>query len=218
MNLQKHLDYFNPLTLSTEVTVIGTGATGSHIITLLTRLGIETIKVYDFDTVDSHNLANQHFRYQDIEKLKTQAVIEQMKDINPDIFIQDCGKYENQPLQGVIFLCIDNMELTNKILTDNQLNFGISLIINTRIGLQEGQVRTYSWDNHHRRQQAIKDSDFKNEEAEMPTSVCGATLGIIPTVYMASAYAVSQMILWLNKEPYARTIVFDTFKALTQKC
>ena len=86
MNLQKHLDYFNPLTLSTEVTVIGTGATGSHIITLLTRLGIETIKVYDFDTVDSHNLANQHFRYQDIEKLKTQAVIEQMKDINPDIF------------------------------------------------------------------------------------------------------------------------------------
>lgn len=183
---------------------------------LLTRLGIQTIKLYDFDEVNSHNLANQHFRFQDIGKPKTKAIIEQMKEINPDILVQDCGKYENQPLRGIVFICVDSMELTHAIFKNNQDNLDIKYIINTRIGLTEGQVRTYDWSDTLLRQKALIDSDFKNEEAEMPTSACGTTLGIIPTVYIASTYAIVQMINAITNKSYSNTIIFDSFAVITK--
>ena len=59
MNLVKSQDYFSPLLVKKRCHIIGCGSVGSTIAELLARLGITNISLYDFDTVSSHNLANQ---------------------------------------------------------------------------------------------------------------------------------------------------------------
>ena len=74
MNLLKSQDYFNPINVKHRCHIIGCGSVGSTVAELLVRLGLSKITLYDFDTVSSHNLANQLFVNEDIGKPKTEAL------------------------------------------------------------------------------------------------------------------------------------------------
>ena len=74
MDLSKQLEYFDPTALrDEEVHVIGLGAIGSHVCEMLARIGVENIHIYDFDTVEAHNIANQNYFYDDVGVLKVLA-------------------------------------------------------------------------------------------------------------------------------------------------
>ena len=91
MNLNKHFEFFNPTEIKDEICIIGCGAIGSTIAEMLVRLGIESINLYDFDTVSEHNITNQMFRNEDIGKNKVDALEEILLGINPDL---DVNKYQ----------------------------------------------------------------------------------------------------------------------------
>ena len=62
MDLSKHMEYFDPTALRNgEIHVIGLGAIGSHVCEMLARIGIPSIDIYDFDTVEEHNLAIHNY-------------------------------------------------------------------------------------------------------------------------------------------------------------
>ena len=61
MDLVRQLEFFDPAKITEEIHIIGVGAIGSHIVEMLVRMGIEDINIYDFDTVDEHNIPNQMF-------------------------------------------------------------------------------------------------------------------------------------------------------------
>ncbi|TQR33858.1 sulfur carrier protein ThiS adenylyltransferase ThiF [Campylobacter sp. MIT 99-7217] len=70
------------------VGVCGLGGLGSHIAIMLARSGVGKLILIDFDIVEPSNLNRQAYRVQDLGRLKTEALQEQLKELNPFIQIQ----------------------------------------------------------------------------------------------------------------------------------
>ena len=113
MNLNKHLEFFNPLEIEDDIHIIGLGAIGSNLALMLTRLGCNNIHLYDFDTVEEINLANQNYYEDQIKRDKTLATLQNMLQINSKITFELHNKGWNPEtcnLSGYVFLCLDNID------------------------------------------------------------------------------------------------------------
>lgn len=67
--------------------IAGCGGLGSNIAVALTRTGIGSLVLVDFDRVEVSNLNRQYFFLNDVGKFKTTALKAHLKNINPDICI-----------------------------------------------------------------------------------------------------------------------------------
>ena len=65
------------------VGIAGLGGLGSNIAVQLTRLGIGRLILADYDRVELSNLNRQNYRFCDVGKPKTDALTEQLRQINP---------------------------------------------------------------------------------------------------------------------------------------
>ncbi|MBO0782624.1 MAG: ThiF family adenylyltransferase [Ktedonobacteraceae bacterium] len=74
--------------LESHVTVLGTGAMGSHVLDLLGRIGVGNFRIVDDDTVEVSNLNRGRFTRADIGKAKTQVVRELLLGIDDAITIE----------------------------------------------------------------------------------------------------------------------------------
>lgn len=211
MNIIRHLDFFDPLDIKAPVTVIGVGAIGSHIASNLARLGVKKITLWDFDQVEDHNIPNQIFFETQLNKSKTDAVKEILLQINPDIQIETRGAYTDEELKGYVFVCVDSIDVRNKIYKANLYNMNIITICDTRMGLESGQIYNAEWCNPKQQAALIKNSDFKKSEVEVPVSACGSKLAVLPTVQMASLIATSSFIQFIKEKKFANTILFNSF-------
>lgn len=100
-----------PTAQSLDVTIGGAGGIGSIVAFLMSRIGPRSITLYDNDTVNRHNLSNQLFGKEDIDKPKVEAVMNLCKNYSryfikavPDLFTLQT------PSTPVMFSCFDNME------------------------------------------------------------------------------------------------------------
>ena len=74
----------NRLNLST-VAICGLGGLGSNIAIALTRVGIGRLILIDFDKVDVINLHRQQYKAAQVGKYKTDALAENLREIDPYI-------------------------------------------------------------------------------------------------------------------------------------
>lgn len=65
------------------VAVAGLGGLGSNIAVMLARLGVGRLLLVDFDTVEPSNLNRQHYTLRHLGMPKTDAIAEQIAEINP---------------------------------------------------------------------------------------------------------------------------------------
>lgn len=74
-----------------RVGIAGLGGLGSHIAFALARTGVGHLHLVDFDTVEPSNLNRQCYRVCDLGRPKTQALAEQLADVNPYLTVTtDC--------------------------------------------------------------------------------------------------------------------------------
>ena len=66
-----------------RVGIAGLGGLGSHIAVFLARLGVGQLVLADFDRVDVSNLHRQHYFLRHVGEWKTEALAEQIREINP---------------------------------------------------------------------------------------------------------------------------------------
>lgn len=100
MNLIKMDGFFHPSQAKGAVHIIGCGAVGSSIAFILAHCGVTNFVLYDDDTVESHNIANQMFREKDIGRPKVEALRDILVEINPEIADEIRivnGKYVDSP-------------------------------------------------------------------------------------------------------------------------
>lgn len=211
INLIRHQDFFDPVNIDHHIHVIGVGAVGSHIATFLTRLGVKSLHIWDFDTVDSHNIPNQMYRESDIGQSKVDALAEQLLGINSELKIQTHHKYENQTLSGYLFVAVDNIELRHKIYTQHEFIAGVKAVFDTRIGLDIGQVFSADWTKDEQVQNIIAASTFTHEEVEEETTACGSKLAVLPTVILAANTAVTNFINFHKTSTLKTFISFNSF-------
>lgn len=212
MNLNKHLSFFNPFELrKKEIHIIGCGAIGSNVAVQLAKLGIEQLYIWDFDTVNEHNITNQVYTTYDVGMPKTAALERHLKSQNPEINVIKRTKYTNQNLKGIVFLCVDSIETRNKIAKINEFNISIDLIIDGRIGLETGQVFTINWKIYDNVANYINLTDFKDNEVDVPVSPCGTTLSVSPSVLMVVATMISNVINFSKNEKYDTMVNIHAF-------
>lgn len=214
MDLSKHREFFDPDQFKDDIHIIGCGAVGSTIAEQLARLGIKKLHLYDFDTVSEHNITNQMFYAAHIGLSKLKALDEILTAINPNIELihHPEGWSEGMYLSGYVFLAVDNIEVRKDIVKDNLFNCFIKAMFDTRMRLTDAQHFAAQW-TPQQKQFLLKTMDFTREEAASatPTSACGTTLSVTPTVRIICAYAVANLINVILGKPITKTILIDAF-------
>ena len=71
-----------------HIGIAGLGGLGSNIAVMLTRLGIGSLTLADFDCVDLSNLNRQHYMLTHLGQQKTEALAQQLYAINPYIQLE----------------------------------------------------------------------------------------------------------------------------------
>lgn len=218
MDLLRQGDFFNPMKITDEIHIIGVGAIGSHIAEMLTRMGVEKMHIYDFDTVDEHNIPNQIFCNDDVSFDKCACMKSTCQHINPgvDVYTHKKGYIlgNSTRLSGYVFLCVDSINLRKSIVEEHRYNTMIKGMFDFRMGLESAQHYAANWAIPKSIENFIATMDFTDEEAKaaMPVSACGSSLSVLPTIRAITALGVANWMNFVKVNTLKKVILVDTFK------
>lgn len=213
MNLNKHIDFFNPADVNSPIHIIGCGAIGSRIAELLVRLGCTKIHLWDFDTVSPHNITNQLYNHKNIGEKKVLALSYILEAINPTVELILHSIYTKQNLTGYVFLCVDSIDLRREIATHLKENKYIKAMFDARMRLTDAQSYGADWSDKESKEAFISTMQFTSEEAKeaTPVSACGTTLSVAPTVMTVASVTVSNFINFTLGKEIKSIILLDAF-------
>ncbi|MBR2398425.1 MAG: ThiF family adenylyltransferase [Alistipes sp.] len=216
MVLTKSIEYFDPVNVKGKCHIIGCGSVGSTVAALLARLGVTKFVLYDFDRVEAHNLANQMFIHKDIKTEKVDAVKRIITEINPDAepTIEICREgYNDQKLNGYVFLCVDNIDLRREICQKHRMNRMIKAVFDFRTRLEDAQHYAANWADMKQVDNLIKTMDFSHDEAHAatPVTACGTEFGVAPTVWVVCSLGVCNFMNLIRGVPLKNIVVCNPF-------
>ena len=197
IDYSKQLELINAEEFTTPIHVVGCGAIGSWVVEILLKMGFQNIHVYDFDTVEEHNIPNQAFGERHIDMPKVEAMYDIYQSMTKDdrtrltIHNEKILRPQAMLLNGIVFSCVDSMQV-RKLLYENAYKKGIAeMFIEGRIGIWGAYVYSLY---------TKKDSEFENyektlyadEEAEV--SACGVSQTALPAAINCASTMVMSMI------------------------
>jgi len=216
LNLAKSYDFFKPEEVQERIHVIGCGSVGSTVAELLARFGLTKLTLYDFDTVEPKNLANQMFRQEHVGMAKVNALAHMLCEINPKvkntIKVASHG-YVAQKVSGYVFLCVDNINLRREIATANKSNPYLKAMFDFRTRLTDAQHYAAEWSHTKMVDDFICSMNFSHEEAmaETPVSACNVTLSVAPTIRVICSFGVANFVNYIKGAGLKKFIQIDAF-------
>jgi molybdopterin/thiamine biosynthesis adenylyltransferase len=219
MDKSKLLEYFDASEIKAPIHIIGCGAIGSHIAEQLARMGCENIHLWDFDTVDAHNITNQMFIQGDIGNPKVYATAATMVEINPDlkvatvqgsVIVHDKG-WQGETLTGYVFLCVDNIDLRREIVKVNQYNPNCIAFFDFRMRLTDAQHYMAVRADADSVKKLLASMNFTHDEAKdaTPKSACNVELSVVYTVKCITALGISNFVKLILGKPTKEVILID---------
>lgn len=181
------------------VTIIGAGATGSRVFASLVELGCTNITIVDFDSVESHNLANQIYRDADVSWTKVAACKHWYqhkigRSAPPSMRFVDARVPDGfTEMSEVVFLLTDTMASRREIF-DACLasNFGVTRVIETRMASSYGDIISFDpcvpADQTQWLASLVDDGDAE-------VSPCGSSISVGTTASIIANLAVWKYIL-----------------------
>ncbi len=219
MDLSKSYDFFQPEKDNAKIHIVGCGSVGSTIAENLARCGVKNMVLYDFDTVEAHNIVNQMFRQQDVGRPKVEALKDILTDINPELSdtveLKPDG-WKGKLMSGYIFLCVDSIELRREIVEKHMDSPYVKAMFDFRTLLESAQHYAADWSQYKMKQDLLKSMQFSHEEAaeETPVSACGITLGVATTVRLVCALGVNNYINFVKGKGIRKLVIIDGFAPL----
>lgn len=224
MEYSRQMDIFNPETFKTPVHIIGVGATGSWLALALAKLGITDITIWDFDTIEEHNLPNQAYRTTytevnmmgegyndkatDIGRLKVDALEDVVYDMSGTWVKPKAQRVTGtEKLTGIVFVMTDTMK-SRKDIWGRALKYkmNVDLVIEPRMGLDVGRIYCVNpMDVLH-----VKNYEatlYTDEEAEV--SACGTSQSVVATAMAMAGMCVWKLINWHNEEEIPNQTIVD---------
>lgn len=217
MDLSKSYEYFQPEKNKQRIHIIGCGSVGATVAENLARCGITKFTLWDFDSVEPHNIANQIFRKKDIGKPKVDALVDILTEINEEIADEvkvEREGWRDQKLSGYVFLCVDNIEVRKTIVDKHFNNPYVTAMFDFRTRLEDAQHYAADWSNRRMKEDFRASMEFSHDEAaeETPVSACNVTLSVCPTIRMICAYGVANFMNFWNEKPIKKLILADAFR------
>lgn len=221
IDLSKSYEYFKPETVKEPINIVGCGSIGSTVAENLARMGLKNLVLWDFDTVNSHNLANQLFRAKDIGKRKVDALLDILTDIDPDL--ADTVKlkpdgWNGEIMTGYIILAVDSIDVRKNIVKLHMGSPFVKAMFDYRTELESAQHYAADWKVLKQRQSFLSTMDFTSEEAsaDVPMSACGFVLGVNPTIRFICAAGVANFVNFVKGLPLKRYIQANPFSGLCE--
>lgn len=193
VNVMRHYELFNPYEFEYPVHVIGAGASGSWLVLQLAKLGITNITVWDFDTVEEHNIANQAFNIDQIGEYKAYAIEGLVRRATDTSIKAKPNKVDaSTRLSGVVFCMIDSMS-GRKEIWDNCIKYkpSIAAYFEPRMGLHMGRIYNVNPMNPAHITK-YEETLYGDEETEV--SACGASMSVITSAMTLAAWTTRQLI------------------------
>lgn len=190
------------------VNIIGAGATGSWITVALAKMGIEKINVYDFDVIGEHNIPNQAFTTEWIDKMKVDALKSVTKDMSGiDINAQIKEVTAKDKMNGIVFILTDSMS-SRKEIYENVIKYNpfVELIIETRMDLRCGRIYSVCPTSYEHMKE-YEQTFYDDSEAEV--SACGTSQTVISTAMGISAHAIWSFLKYANNEIFEGETLID---------
>jgi molybdopterin/thiamine biosynthesis adenylyltransferase len=202
----RHYSIFSGETFgSRRVDVIGVGATGSKTVVELAKKGVQNLHVWDFDRIESHNIANQAYFPNQVGMLKVEALGDIIRQFTGLEIVQHPEKVDGtQPMGNVVFLMPDKMSARKEIWQRGlRLKPNIDHIIETRMGVDSGRVYSFS---------PIVPAQFRewegtlydDNDADVERAPCGTAITVGATAEIVTGIAVWQFIQWFAVSSGAR--------------
>ena len=207
-DFSRQANILNPEEFNRPIHIIGAGATGSWVAFTLAKMGLNNITVYDFDEVGMHNLPNQMFGLNDIDKnkaLSIRNIIRRFTGFNIKAKTQKVEGY--QPLQGIVFMLTDTMKSRKDIYNMSiKNNPNIDLLIETRMDLRGGRIYAIDPKNRYMCKQ-YEGTFYSDDEAEV--SACGISQTVLPTALAITSHAIWKLLNYINGEPLFNETIID---------
>ena len=171
-----------------NVHVFGCGTVGSNASVELAKLGIGGFTVYDFDTVDPHNIPSQRFDREDIGSLKTDALVKQLARVTNDtVSISSVVSRVEGPLlvDGIVIMAVDSMSARENIWSKIARHSTGGLVLDMR--MSGNLLQCYAF---HPNDTRYEHSLFSDDDAEpvpcggRTVSYTGALAGCIAANYV----------------------------------
>lgn len=203
LDYSKQSELINIGAFDKQIHIIGCGALGSWIGFILLKMGFQDIHMYDFDTIEEHNIPNQLFMESQIGKTKVESMMEIYKNffIDADLRLTvHCDKLdENSPtLNGIIFCAVDTMsgrkELYEKLF---KYSTGGELWIEGRLSLYGAYVYTLP---HLDFNLFTKYESTLYADSEAEVSACGVSQTALPAAINTASIMIMNMIEY-TKDP-----------------
>ena len=220
MDLSKSYEYFQPEKHNDRIHIIGCGSVGSTVAENLARCGVKNFTLWDFDVVESKNIANQMFTQEDVGNPKVEALTRILTEINPDI----AESVKHQPkgwngerLSGYVFLCVDNIEIRRAIVEKHFDYPYIKAMFDFRTRLTDAQHYAALWSEYKQKKNFLASMQFSHEEAkeDTPVSACNVELSVCPTIRIICAYGVANFMNVWNEKPIKNMVLADAFGMIT---
>lgn len=194
VSFERHNAFVGPSDLKETLVIIGVGATGSNLALMAAKMGFTNFVVYDHDRVEEHNLPNQAYDIKHVGMLKVDALKDVLLRFNPRINIQTHARYftnkeDGDDVEGILIVAVDSMKARADILECFDGNPLISLVVESRLGFDFGQVSIID---------PLDDRDITNfrnslrDDSEVPEGPCGLRI-CTTTVNFIASYMVHQI-------------------------
>ena len=214
MDLSKIYEYFQPEKDESRIHIVGCGSVGSTLAENLARCGLVNFTLWDFDTVEEHNIVNQMFRKQDVGRPKVEALRDILTEINPKcaetVELRPKG-WQGEDLSGYIFLAVDSIAIRRQIVEKHMYNIFVKAVYDFRTGLEDAQHFAADWSSMKMRKDLLASMDFTDEQANANNAVsaCGVTLGLCTTVRMICALGAANHINFVKGNGIKKFVIAD---------
>lgn len=164
IDFMRQASFFNPKDQKFEFIIIGAGSTGSFITLNLAKMGFSRISAYDFDKVEPHNIPNQFYRTQDINKPKVESLYLIVKEFTGVEIIpvnEEVTKDTkfNIGLNTIFILCLDSLAV-RKLVFNLIKDFPITLI-DTRMGGEGYSIQVVNLESDEDKEEYTKTLETK---------------------------------------------------------
>jgi len=205
----RQLTVFKPLLFKRSVDIIGAGATGSHVAYILAKMGVQNIRVFDFDVIEEHNIPNQMYRLKDVGRLKVEAlkeIIKEFTEIEIDAVNLKVEKGCGYKPGNIVYLLTDTMYSRKEIFGEFlRLRFGVDQIIETRMGSDSGRLYSFV-PTLQKHVECWEATLYEDDEAE--ESLCGSSVSVAATAVNIASAAVWQMLKQVNEDAVENEIIY----------
>lgn len=125
-----------------SVAVIGVGAIGSHTVESLAKMGITDFRIFDDDTVEAHNLANQGYFLPEIGYKKVEALANRISvGTGASITAEDSRVEDNHEFnERYVISAVDNMASRKSIFESYLNSYSSRFFLDGRMAARFGQV------------------------------------------------------------------------------